>query len=159
MIKKKYIAKILLAIWLLIIFYFSSRNGSDSTEQSNQVAYSIINFIESITNHVFSENEISNFLTNWIFIIRKSAHFIEYFILGILTINVYRYYKELQIKKIYIPVLFCFIYSISDEIHQLFVVGREARVLDVFIDTSGSLIGILLFYLIYKKIRNQEKIS
>ena len=38
------------------------------------------------------------------------------------------------------------LYSISDEIHQIFVPGRSCELLDVFIDTCGSLIGIISCY-------------
>lgn len=39
-------------------------------------------------------------------------------------------------------ILFCFIYACSDEIHQLFLSGRSARILDTFIDSIGGFSGI-----------------
>ncbi|MGM0653228.1 MAG: VanZ family protein [Bacillota bacterium] len=36
------------------------------------------------------------------------------------------------------------IYAVSDEIHQLFVPGRQASIADVGIDTAGILLGLLL---------------
>jgi VanZ family protein len=38
------------------------------------------------------------------------------------------------------------LYGISDEIHQLFVPGRNGRLTDVIIDASGALVMILLLW-------------
>ena len=43
-------------------------------------------------------------------------------------------------------------YAISDEVHQLFIVGRSCEVRDVLIDTSGGSIGAFIYYF-YLKIR------
>jgi VanZ family protein len=39
-----------------------------------------------------------------------------------------------------------FIFSLSDEFHQLFVVGRSGNFLDVGFDLSGAMIGGILFW-------------
>ena len=39
-----------------------------------------------------------------------------------------------------------FLYAASDEFHQIFVPSRTAMVSDVFIDSSGGLIGLLLLW-------------
>ena len=39
------------------------------------------------------------------------------------------------------------LYATSDEFHQLFVASRQARVLDVLIDTSGAALGLLLIWI------------
>ena len=38
-------------------------------------------------------------------------------------------------------------FAVSDEFHQLFVPGRSGNIKDVFIDTAGSVSGILLVWL------------
>lgn len=35
-------------------------------------------------------------------------------------------------------VVFCLVYGISDEVHQLFIAGREADLLDIVADTFGA---------------------
>ena len=35
------------------------------------------------------------------------------------------------------------IYAITDEIHQIFVIGRSGEIRDIIIDTCGSTVGIL----------------
>ena len=130
---KKRINILLVITWMILIFIMSSFNSTESSNQSN--------FIVNIIANIFNINNISILSL----IIRKLAHFTEYFILGLLVYNLIHGNK----KKAYIAVIICVLYAISDEIHQLFVPGRSCQVLDIIIDSSGSLLGIILFY-IYK---------
>ncbi len=45
------------------------------------------------------------------------------------------------------------LYSLGDEIHQVFVPGREFQLEDLAIDTFGSLIGILIYKWIASRTR------
>ena len=45
--------------------------------------------------------------------------------------------------------LFSVIYASSDEFHQIFVPGRDGNIIDVLIDSSGALVGILISSIIY----------
>ena len=131
---KKNINIILLIIWMLIIFVMSSFNGESSANQSN--------FIVKIISEIFSISNI-NYLS---FIIRKLAHFTEYFILGILVIN---NFKKINKKIIFGSIIFCMLYAFTDEFHQLFVNGRSGQIIDVLIDSFGSMCGIY-GYLLFK---------
>lgn len=133
---KRAISWILLFFWLILIFTFSHQTGSVSTGLSDQV---ISFFPEIIDPELLS------------FIIRKCAHFFEYFILAILTLNVLKNYSELSKKEIIITILFCFLYAISDEFHQGFIAGRTPQIWDVCIDTCGSLAGIICRILFSKR--------
>ena len=130
---KKRINILLVITWMILIFTMSSFNSTESSNQSN--------FIVNIIANIFNINNISILSL----IIRKLAHFTEYFILGLLVYNLI-YSNQ---KKAYFAIIICVLYAISDEIHQLFVPGRSCQVLDVIIDSSGSLLGIILLY-IYK---------
>ena len=44
--------------------------------------------------------------------------------------------------------VFCLVYAITDEIHQIFVPGRAGMVRDVIIDLFGAMIGAGVFLLI-----------
>ena len=46
------------------------------------------------------------------------------------------------------PILLAFVWAVSDEIHQLFVSGRQGKITDVLID----LLGILLAVWFYQKL-------
>jgi VanZ family protein len=41
--------------------------------------------------------------------------------------------------------VFCVLYAVSDEVHQLFVPGRGAQVTDVLIDNAGAFVGIGIY--------------
>lgn len=135
---KKIIRWILLLLWMIFIFYMSSKSGSESTEQSNLVI-NILSYLGINLNKRF-QNIAS-------FIVRKTAHLTEYCILFILAYRVAILYINTRKAKI-ITLFFVFIYAVTDEIHQLFVPGREGMFRDVLIDTCGAIvaIGIIKLY-------------
>lgn len=132
---KKQVSILLVILWMIVIFIMSSFNAKVSGEQSSL----IVNFIANLFN-ISNTETIS-------FIIRKLAHLTEYFILGYLVSNMLRVHN----KRLYLGVIICLLYAASDEIHQLFVYGRSGQVTDVLIDTVGSLMAIILFYIFKKK--------
>jgi VanZ family protein len=79
---------------------------------------------------------------------RKTAHIAEY---AILTLLLYRAASGAG-KLIWRPslagwcVLAAGIYSVTDELHQAFVPGRGASLLDCGFDWAGSWIAMLLLY-------------
>ena len=137
MIKNK-ISIILVILWMIFIFVMSSFDATSSSNQSN--------FIVDIITSIINIKDIGLLSL----IIRKLAHFIEYFILGISVINFITRYD----KKIIIAILLCIIYATSDEIHQIFVPGRSCQIIDIMIDSLGSIMGIYLYKLITKKCKN-----
>ena len=127
---RKFFKLLLVIIWLVIIFLFSNQSGVDSSNLTKGFLEKFLWFINNDT--VF-------------FIIRKLAHFFEYFILGIL---IYNFLLEYKIKKIVlISILLCAAFASFDELHQLFIAGRSSKIWDVLIDTSGSCFGTLLINL------------
>ena len=125
---KKKLSLLSVLIWMIFIFIMSSFNASESSAQSNI----IVNFISNI----FNINNIELISL----IIRKLAHFTEYFILGILTYNLIKNYR----KKYYIAIIICIIYAISDEIHQIFIPGRSCQITDILIDSIGAITAIYI---------------
>ncbi len=49
-----------------------------------------------------------------------------------------------------LSLVFCILYAISDEVHQLFVPGRGAQVSDVLIDSLGAFLGIGMYKMVRK---------
>lgn len=105
----------------------------------------------------FVINIVSDFLdirnvSNISFIIRKLAHFSEYFILVLLAINCFKNYK---IKSYYIySIIFSILYSCTDEFHQLFISGRSGQLIDIGIDTIGIITGALMYFIIKNKTKS-----
>lgn len=122
---------ILTAAVMGIIFWFSSENGDDSKEVSENLLKLIIEYLGNIVSHN---------------VLRKIAHFTEYAALGFCMSGAI--YFTFNRNKFYIPLIPCVIYAVSDEIHQYFVPERACRIFDVFVDSCGSSTGILIFLLI-----------
>lgn len=91
-------------------------------------------------------------------VIRKVGHLTEYAILGLLL------WRALHRSKTGLPdwswpkvggtLLVVFLYASTDEWHQRYVPGRTPLVSDVFIDTGGAAIGLLVLW-----IRHLRKMS
>lgn len=144
---KKIISILLLVLWMLFIFYLSHQPGSISSVGSEGILTSIVTFVLNVFN--LDTNNI-NSVVEFIHIpARELMHLFEYLILGILVINVLNMY-EID-KIVVISIMLCFIYSVSDEVHQAFVAGRTFQYLDILMDNIGSIVGIL-FYKYIKKI-------
>lgn len=122
----KIFAWFLLAFWCAVIFYFSSENGDTSAELSD----GLLAFLH---------------LPIDVFWLRKIAHFTEFFVLGILTLNVVRVSFKVRKKTIIMSFLFCVLYAVLDEFHQTFVAERAPRVADILIDAAGSFVAIMLY--------------
>lgn len=152
MLVKRIVLTTLLILWMIVIFMFSSEDATNSQNTSDKVTKTTINVVSSITKNEVSDSKKENITINTRFIVRKMAHFTLYFILGIftyLTLSSYGIDKNIIIYS----VIFCLIYSISDEIHQVFSDGRTFKVLDILIDTIGSITSNLLIKLIITKKR------
>ena len=82
------------------------------------------------------------------------AHITEYFIFTFLLYNAFRNTFDLTALFLFIyPAGAAILYAISDEIHQLFVVGRSGSPKDVLIDS----IGVFLFYAVRRVLRKRIK--
>ena len=141
----------LIILWMIVIFMFSNQKAVESSKLSDGLILKSVRIIEKINHKQYSDEEI---LKRFIYPVRKLAHVTIYFILGFL---VYLYIKDLKIdNKIIISILICVLYATSDEIHQLFILGRSGEVKDVLIDTLGSVLGILFLKILKsnKKIKN-----
>lgn len=142
---RKVLYSILWISWLLLIFFFSSQSGRASRDLTTT---SISVIMESVPKETRNEKNWAEILRKPI---RKSAHFLEFLVLGVLT---FLLFKEMRIpyqKQLFYSILFCVLYAMSDEIHQLFVLERTARLLDICIDSAGSITGIVIFYLVSKR--------
>jgi VanZ family protein len=126
--------------WMVIIFVFSSQPADVSSEKSNIV----IAFLNSIGLNLDSTfGELSSL------VVRKTAHFMEYFILYMLMYNVVS--EEFKPRKAFvICITGVFLYACTDEFHQTFVPGRAGRFSDVIIDTLGGLSAAALIGYRYK---------
>jgi VanZ family protein len=136
---------LLLIIWLSTIFMFSSQK-EEETKKTSDTFDVVIN--------VVIKDERKKPSAKWF--VRKLAHFTEYFILALLIINVIKDYRIINYKWLIFTMIMCTLYAISDEYHQSFVAGRQARILDVCIDSSGALLSTLI-YIIFNKNKLKDR--
>lgn len=141
-----------------MIFKFSELSGLKSTKQSRGLTY---NILKGLDGNKLSEKELEKLTKKVNPIVRKVAHFSIYMILAIFT---YMFIENLNIKSksekerlrknILYTCIFCIIYAIFDEIHQIYVPGRTGKPIDVIIDTLGACMGITII-LLNNKINNK----
>jgi len=135
---KRIIYLILVIIWMIIVFSFSNQNGTKSQGSSDIITNKIV----EISDDYFaldiksSEDTIS-------FVVRKLAHLSTYFLGGIL---IYNFINTFSINKKYIiifSIVLGVVYACTDELHQLFIDGRSAQMMDVFIDSCGVVLAVV----------------
>ncbi|PIR43554.1 hypothetical protein COV24_01895 [candidate division WWE3 bacterium CG10_big_fil_rev_8_21_14_0_10_32_10] len=94
--------------------------------------------LTSIPNARIAKEEIIDF------ILRKSIHITEYFILFIFS---YFTFGKNNLKA----TVFAIMFAISDEIHQHFVPGRGPAFKDVLVDTFGIILGNIYIWNFWQK--------
>jgi VanZ family protein len=138
---KKVIKWMMVVVWLILIFGFSSQPG-DISNGNNRFIISIFK-----TCGLNLDSILGNFAN---FIVRKAGHLTEYFILCILLMNALQ--ENFSFKRAALmAIVFVFLYASSDEFHQIFIPGREARIRDVMIDTSGGAIALIVLKIFQKR--------
>ena len=130
------------------IFCFSAQGADESSALSDGIAVKIIvgffpDFDELST---IKQEEIIHDTT---FYVRKLAHFSLYFLMGVLSFLTVVSYKKFRLfLRFLISYLFSVLYAVSDEIHQLFVPGRSGEIRDVFVDSCGVILSLLIISII-----------
>lgn len=145
--KRQVIFGILAMAVMVMIFGFSAKNADESTEESLEVGMTI----GKVTVKDFKKlpyPEQVRFAEKIDHMVRKSAHFLEYTVLGFVLF--FTLYGE-KLKRVRAGIFGWFtgtLYAVTDEIHQMFVPGRACMFTDVCIDSGGVLTGTLLSVLI-----------
>ena len=163
---KKIVLRTVLIILLLalmaIIFVFSHQPADMSSQVSGGLIYRTLNFIVSGFDSL-SEAEKAQMVESLQYVVRKGAHAFSYATMGALSMGLM---STFDFKKRGLPAvlafLICILYSVSDEIHQLFVQGRSGQVSDVILDSCGAIFGIAivaLFICIARNRRQRRKIK
>ncbi len=74
--------------------------------------------------------------------VKKGGHFTGYVLLALGFLRGMRPGKP---RKLFLVLMMCALYAVSDEFHQSFVAGRNPSPIDVGIDVLGSSFGMMLF--------------
>lgn len=163
---KFWILHILVAAWMIFIFYMSAQPGDTSGEISGSVSHLFMKIWNVIFFRGWSEAEVLQMAEIWDYPIRKLAHMTEFGILAALVywmLGRYPYYQAQRgvpqcavlqyatrkcLKKRYLWAwMSAVIYATTDELHQLFVPDRAGLFTDVCIDACGAAIGLAIIWI------------
>jgi VanZ family protein len=139
-------------LWAGVIFTFST--GTFTSDNTSRV---IIPALRWMFPHALAET-----LSLIHHVIRKSGHFIEYFIFSLLLLRALRAgRRDFGLRWALIVILIVAGYAALDEFHQSFVPGRGPAVSDVLLDTTGGAAAQLLVALavLWHGIRKQRQES
>ena len=142
---KKFLTGALVLGWMAVIFAFSAQDAVESSQTSQSVSYRIAELKNRLMGQEKTEDQLLKQAERMQLVIRKGAHMSEYGLLAVLLIFHLECYDLNGRKKFLLALGLAVCYAASDEFHQLFVPGRAGRFVDVCIDSSGSLAGLLLY--------------
>lgn len=139
---KKYgkIGVFALAVLFCTAFIFSN-SLKDSVESHNDSSV-IVEIVKNLMDKIAPHNEL-----DWNFIVRKTAHLIEFFVLGVVLMLSLLQTKSKRRNDFVYAVIIATVIAMIDEFIQSFV-GRGDSLTDVIIDVTGAFLGIFLIYLI-----------
>jgi VanZ family protein len=126
-------------VWALVISGFST--GAFTSENTSRIIIPILRWLMPHTPMATLEHVHH--------LIRKCAHFTEYFVLSLLVLRGIRAGRpgtRLAWALLVVAIVMC--YASLDEFHQRFVPGRTAAVSDVMLDTVGGATAQLIVGLI-----------
>jgi VanZ family protein len=142
------ILTVLTLLWMVLIFMMSGADDHASRAQSGSICRVLCEtFVEGFEELSAEEQQALEEALS--FPVRKSAHFAEYAILGLLlTLTAGAWFPGGLWGAFPVrtggPLVIGTLYAVTDEIHQLFVPGRAGQIRDVLIDACGVFAGIIL---------------
>ncbi|MGH9712938.1 MAG: VanZ family protein [Candidatus Acidiferrales bacterium] len=126
-------------VWALVMSSFST--GVFTSDKTSRIIIPILRWL-----FPHSSPETLDILHH---LIRKCAHFVEYFVLSLLVLRGIRAgRKETHLGWAIVAVGIVAGYAALDEFHQSFVPGRGPAVADVLLDTAGGVAAQLVAALI-----------
>jgi|GEM_PF-438967 len=123
---------LLALVWLGVMFWFSSQPSSESSQLSGGV----LQWLADQTDGFIPRSVFLDPLAQTI--IRKTAHFANYLILGVLVTLSGGRRKPLRL------LILGLLAAVFDETHQVFVPGRSGELRDVLLDLAGFAVGLVL---------------
>ena len=115
--QKRLVLLLILLCWMVLIFWFSSQNSTESASLSSGLLkkhfseYTVLGTISALLGRIgFPTDDI----------------------------------RQKRVRYYFVPAGFALLYAVGDEIHQRFVPGRSCEFRDMMIDFSGACLGVLL---------------
>jgi VanZ family protein len=132
-----------LFVWIGVIFYLSSGQGSmDETSR----------FIRPLLRFLFPQAG-EDTLTVYHGYIRKAAHFTEYAVLAFMAYRAVILTKPLSVWKFLLPLVLVVVVASVDEFNQSFEATRTSSFWDVLLDIAGGAFMTAVLWVIYRRRR------
>lgn len=154
---KKILIWIPAIIMAMLIFGFSKQDGEESTGLSYKAADIILTVCDKAGIVDYNDNNRDSMIESVQFPIRKAAHMTEYAVLSVLIMLALIVDGLKGIRLPVISSIIATVFAATDEFHQKFVPGRYGCLRDVFIDAAGSIIGLMIAYVIYKNMGKHKE--
>ena len=132
MSRKRQIFLVLCLCWLAVIWGHSCMPAAQSQAESEQVLWGLSGLFPFLTVHL----------------VRKVAHFSEFFILGGLLAGLF---DTRPGRPVTAPLLWAVLCALTDETIQLFVPGRSSQISDVWLDCAGAALAIAAVWLLRRR--------
>ena len=132
---------------MTFIFAFSSENAESSDQTSGNISRAVIPVVYPDYEQKPPEEKKICY-DNVQHIVRKTAHFTEYLILGLLIrLCLESWFGR---RKGMLPISWAAgtIYAGTDELHQKLIDGRSGQRTDVLLDSAGVMAGVMIAVLI-----------
>lgn len=148
---KKVMTILLFLMSLVLIVFLTFQNTSKSGALSEHILDSIYRFEERTG--LYKYPFVGYMMLDYIHF-RKIGHFVEYFILGLSSMFLFRKSKHGFLKAAGL----CALISFSDQLIKAFLPGREFDWTDFPYDIAGYLTGAFIIFII-RKIRSKRKLK
>ncbi|GAU77746.1 VanZ family protein [Fusibacter sp. 3D3] len=155
-LSSKKIRWLMVLLWMLLIFAMSHLDVAKSWVLTGHVMIAIEkntvgNDIKTDEMSAFEEMNYYNQNEMCMILLRKAAHVFEFFGLSLSLVYAFSLNNTLRFTNIK-TMAFGLVYASFDEAHQLLIVGRTGNVRDVGIDMIGVMLGILVAYIVVKRL-------
>lgn len=146
--KHRFFATLMALVWGMTLLVFSAQEGVQSGALSGAMARPLFEFF-----NVLPVFQLFFDYDRFHFILRKSAHFFVYFVFGVLTVNAVSSYVKITIYRMMGLSFFGLVFALWDETIQRWTLGRVFSMTDIFIDTLGFVVGMLIYKRLFRSQR------
>lgn len=150
-------AGVLLITLYVLIFSFSAQNSEESGALSKYISTVCVDMFNSFSGGKMSGSRMEECAISFEHPIRKLAHFTEYACMGILVYVLWSQWLKRGRGLSLFTVAWVAVSAAADEIHQLFVPGRDGSLADVCLDTCGGAFGLFICLLGVKVIAGRQR--
>lgn len=128
-------------IWMAVIFSMSAKTAAQSSGMSGGLIERLATLFKAGFSDL-SAAEQAVYIESLQGIVRTVAHLLEFCFLGFLLSGGFKFSLPSKFKFTLFAVGTGWIYSLTDEVHQLFVPGRAFQIKDIAVDWAGVALGV-----------------